>query len=258
MRAGLILNKPIDANAQSNRSKSLDIPDTNLALWIDANDNTTITKTGSLVSQINDKSGLGNHMYQATSSYQPTLNSNTINGKQAITFSGAQYLLGYSNPVFATDRFTFFIVMKNGTTLTAGREMFATKFNDNTSSYWSVSQYTDTNLNYKITGKSANNTSVTQDVDFKNIASPHILSVSLDSSNIAQLKINGYDRGLITGWNDAPGTHENNLIGAGYTSGSVGLYSKVNIGEILYYVADLDETKYNLVLRYLKEKWRIK
>jgi hypothetical protein len=258
MRSGLILNKPIDSNALSNRSKSLDIPDTNLALWIDANDNTTITKTGSLVSQINDKSGLGNHMYQGTSAYQPTLNVNTINGKQAITFSGAQYLLGNNNPAFNTDRFTFFIVMKNGTTLTNGREIFATKFDDNTSSYWSVSQYVDTNLNYKVMGKSANNTSVSQDVDFKNIASPHILSVSLDSSNIAQLKINGNDRGLITGWNDVPGTHQYNLLGAGYTGGSVGLYSKTNIGEVLYYVADLNDDKYKLVLRYLKEKWRIK
>ena len=258
MRSGLILNKPIDVNAGSNRSKSLDIPDTNLALWIDANDNTTITKTGSLISQINDKSGRGNNLSQGTSSYQPTLNTNIIGGKQAITFSGAQYLSGSNNPVFATDRFTFFIVMKNGTTLTAGREIFATKFSDNVSSYWSVSQYADASLNYKVMGKSSNNTSVSQDVDFKNITSPHILSVSLDSSNIAQLKINGNDRGMITGWNDVPGTHEYNLVGAGYTGGSVGLYSKTNIGEILYYVADLNEAKYGLVLRYLKEKWRIK
>lgn len=113
-------------------------------------------------------------------------------------------------------------------------------------------------MNYKVVGKSANNTSVTQDVDFKNIASPHILSISLDSSNIAQLKINGNDRGLITGWNDAPGTHQYNILGAGYTSNSVGLYSKVNVGEVLYYVSDLDDDKYKLVLRYLKEKWRIK
>lgn len=89
MRSGLILNKPIDANAGSNRSKSLDVPDTNLALWIDANDNTTITKTDSLISQINDKSGRGNNLSQGTSSYQPTLNTNIIGGKQAITFSGA-------------------------------------------------------------------------------------------------------------------------------------------------------------------------
>ena len=258
MRAGLTLNKPIDSNALSNRSKALDIPDTTLALWIDAMDNSTIYKSGSIIYQIDDKSGLGNHMYQETSTYQPTLNTNMINGKQAISFSGTKYLRGYANPVFSTDRFTFFAVVTNGTTLTSGREIFSTKFNDNTASYWSLSQYVDTNKNYKVMGKSTNNTSVSQDVGFSNITGAHIVSISLDSSNIAQLKINGNNRGLITGWNDVPGTHEYNVIGAGHTGGAIGLMSKCNVGEILYYVADLDETKFDLVIRYLKEKWRIK
>lgn len=53
-----------------------------LRMWIDASDTSTITASGSplKVSQVDDKSGNGNHVAQATASLQPTSGASTQNG----------------------------------------------------------------------------------------------------------------------------------------------------------------------------------
>ena len=56
-------------------------PTSSSLLWLDASDETTITKDGNgLVSQWNDKSGNGNHATQSNSSSQPTFDTDHING----------------------------------------------------------------------------------------------------------------------------------------------------------------------------------
>ena len=59
-----------------------------LTAWFDADDSGTIIESGNSISQWNDKSGNGNNVTQATSSNQPLTNTNTINGKNVITFDG--------------------------------------------------------------------------------------------------------------------------------------------------------------------------
>lgn len=60
------------------------------ALWIDASDPSTITLVDSKISEIRDKSGNGIYGAQGTATARPTLT--TVNGKQAMLFSGGQYL----------------------------------------------------------------------------------------------------------------------------------------------------------------------
>lgn len=55
----------------------------------DASDTATITSSGGLVSQWNDKSGNG---YNLTSTQKPTTGSVTQNGRNAISFPGGKYL----------------------------------------------------------------------------------------------------------------------------------------------------------------------
>lgn len=55
--------------------------------WYDASDASTITESGGLVSQWNDKSGSLNHAVQATGAKQPTTDSETINGLNVLTFN---------------------------------------------------------------------------------------------------------------------------------------------------------------------------
>jgi hypothetical protein len=58
------------------------------ALWLDADDASTITLNGSAVSQWNDKSGNNRHATQASAPRQPTRTLSGLNGKTVLTFNG--------------------------------------------------------------------------------------------------------------------------------------------------------------------------
>ena len=64
-----------------------------LALWLDADDASTITLNGSNVSQWSDKSGNARHVLQAAASGQPVYNVTGLNGKPTITFDGTNDIL---------------------------------------------------------------------------------------------------------------------------------------------------------------------
>lgn len=59
-----------------------------LALWLDADDASTITLNGSTVSQWNDKSGNGRNASQATAANQPTRTLAGLGGRTVLTFDG--------------------------------------------------------------------------------------------------------------------------------------------------------------------------
>ena len=61
---------------------------TGLALWLDADDASTITLNGSTVSQWDDKSGNNRHATQGVAANQPTYSAAEFNGKPALTFDG--------------------------------------------------------------------------------------------------------------------------------------------------------------------------
>lgn len=63
----------------------LDLPD--LVAWYDASNTASITESGGVVSQLDDLSGHGLHLSQATSAHRPTLT--TINGLSALQFTNA-------------------------------------------------------------------------------------------------------------------------------------------------------------------------
>ena len=58
-------------------------------MWLDADDAESVVLSSSNVTNWLDKSGLGNHMAQGTSSYQPTWSATASNGKGGITFDGS-------------------------------------------------------------------------------------------------------------------------------------------------------------------------
>jgi hypothetical protein len=59
-----------------------------LALWLDADDASTIILNGSTVSQWRDKSGNARHASQATAANQPTYSATGLNGKGTLNFDG--------------------------------------------------------------------------------------------------------------------------------------------------------------------------
>jgi hypothetical protein len=60
-----------------------------IALWLDASDTSTITHSSNAVSQWSDKSGNGNHATQTNSSFKPTYTANGMSGDPALDFDSA-------------------------------------------------------------------------------------------------------------------------------------------------------------------------
>lgn len=70
----------------------------NLVLWVDGEDESTITKDGAnKVSQWDDKSGIANHLIQGISSEQPLYVASGINSKGILRFDGIDDFLFHSN-----------------------------------------------------------------------------------------------------------------------------------------------------------------
>jgi hypothetical protein len=80
-----------------------------LALWLDADDASTITLNGSTVSQWNDKSGNARHVSQATAANQPTLTASGLNGKPEIRFDGVNDYLAAASPLIGTTHSLFVV-----------------------------------------------------------------------------------------------------------------------------------------------------
>lgn len=66
----------------------------NLMVWLDPSDASTITLNGTTVSQWQDKSGAGRHCTQATASAQPTYNTLPQNGLATIRFVNGKWMSG--------------------------------------------------------------------------------------------------------------------------------------------------------------------
>ena len=81
-----------------------------LALWLDAEDTSTITLNGSTVSQWNDKSGNGRNATQATAVNQPTYSASGINGKPMVQGDNSNDILIGSFVVPRTSDFTTVLV----------------------------------------------------------------------------------------------------------------------------------------------------
>lgn len=87
----------------------------NTLVWLDASDETSVTHSSNAVSQWSDKSGNNYHFTQSTATNNPTTNSSTIGGLNALDFDGsditsqADYLQNTSVPFSGTH--SIFVVM---------------------------------------------------------------------------------------------------------------------------------------------------
>lgn len=84
-----------------------------LVAWWDASDSSTITHSSGSVSQITDKSGNGHTLTQGTSTAQPKINTETLNGLPVLDFDGGDWLAASSGTIGKNcTGMTAFIVMK--------------------------------------------------------------------------------------------------------------------------------------------------
>jgi hypothetical protein len=95
MKSKAISSKALVGNAAYNPFLPTDI--SGIKLWLDAADTSTITLSGSQVTQWNDKSGNGYNFAQSTAGNRPLSGTRTINSKNVIDFDGTDDRLVNSN-----------------------------------------------------------------------------------------------------------------------------------------------------------------
>ena len=219
-----------------------------LAVWLDAYDASTITLTGSNVTQWNDKSGNGKNAISASGTI--TYNLSPINNMPTITFaagSSLQFAITYTT----TFRNVFAVVTIGGLV--------------NGSSYCVIGQYTGTSTvpAQVIAGYSAG----LGDIQFSTYnrqilitTSPpsgfynntSILCTTTSTGNVG-IFVNGSSQGLAT----------NNAGGSVFTAGSATQYinSRASlpliIGEIIIYDGIITSTQQQKIEGYLAWKWNL-
>ena len=84
-----------------------------LKLWLDANDDSTMDKSGSAVTLWEDKSGFNNHAVEIASTYNPDYDATAMNGKPGLDFSthSQSALMAPWETLFSSDATDYTIIL---------------------------------------------------------------------------------------------------------------------------------------------------
>ena len=118
-----------------NFSSSVDF--SNLKLWLDANDSSTIIHSSDSVSQWNDKSGNDNHALQSTTANQPTITST------GIQFDGSNDGFTLTNDISEANLYVFIVSQGFGYVFSNNGTDRALFFNSNQNLYWTFNSSTE-------------------------------------------------------------------------------------------------------------------
>lgn len=215
-------------------------------LWLDAADSSTLTLSGSSVTQWNDKSGNGRNTSSVTGT--PTLTSNSLNSLPGIYFNGSQNMSGAF--VYTSNTLSYFIISTTESDTTRYGRTFSigtsgTNDFDNISSMACLARETIPNTLYM----QRNNASVSSVSQTYSV--PFLVSATLDGTNLVGY-LNGTQIGSVA--------NSGNFNTSVYTL-SIGLPTSFNqrnkgfIYEIVMYTAALTSTQRQLVEGYLAWKW---
>lgn len=227
----------------------------NLAIWLDASDASTITESSGSVSQWNDKSGNGRHVTQASGSAQPTTGTATQNSLNVLVFDGSDYMEGSAPFMYSAGEATIFVVTQGAaqsdnrvisegstSTTTPIYSVFATsnsggKFkhyirNDSSSAFLALDQ----------AGTPFNNT-------------PNIGLVTDEGSSITSY-VNGGTGDTDSYTRSGTLTLDTFAVGA-LVRTSAGSFYNGKIAEIIIYTSTPTDSEINQVGNYLEDKWGI-
>ena len=205
----------------------------NVALWYDANDDSSITHNSNSVSEWRDKSGSNRHLTQGTSSSQPTTGG-VLNGKNALNWTDAKKM-SRSGPTGANWQDAYIVAKWTGGSafnyhgLITGTNSAGTSniglIGDNSTGLYTGNWWN----NFYLNGTSNAGTSV-----LTTMSSPFMASISANSS----ISINGFAVG------------SDRLIGS---RGWIG-----QIAEVVVFNSKLSDDDRYKVEGYLAEKWGLR
>lgn len=227
----------------------------NCVAWMDAADTSTdnITSSGGLVSAIDNKANSQIPFTQGTGAAQPTTNSLTIAGKNALSFDGTNDRLGANglSAYFTTGTapFTAFVVGYTNTITGGARGIWGASFS--TSRY--ISSFRSNNSAFMEIG-SENNAGGFKDITSSNAlvnTTPFALTTVYDGTNVS----NYQDASTInTGTTFANGAITLDTFSIGSIL-AANFYWNGAIGEFILYNRALTSTERLTVQRYLGQKW---
>ena len=226
-----------------------------LKLWLDASDALSITASGGLVSQWNDKSGNNNHA-AATGTNRPVTGVGTLNGLNVIRFDGVDdflTILDAPSLDFST-AFSYFGVNRVAVRSPIADGILSKRISSGSQEAYSIFYFTGFNLYTDI--DSSNNRFGGNTVYSLGQANQN--SVFYNGSASAANRVQIYDRGLF----DIFGTessasipnYSSNLI-IGMLGSNTSTYLNGDISEILLYDTALSGNARNLIDQYQSAKW---
>lgn len=220
----------------------------NLALWHDASDASSIIHSAGSVSQWNDKSGNNNHSTEDVGFNKPVTNTTTINGLNTLSFVNQRLKLNDNVLNFSNDLNTVIIVYKNNVTTTDHSYIVTGNPNLSFGNWRYVAQIEGGFNNLRV---SQNSTLAinTANISAVNNTNSHVLVTRFNGVNNLKTMIDGK-----TFYNEFSA----NVANTGVNSiGVIGNGINAQIAEILIYTKALHNEELNVIGNYIKNKWGI-
>ena len=218
---------------------------TTTELWLDAADDSTITRSGDLVSEWRDKSDNDRHASQATSGSQPSWTFEGLNGKDVLTFDGtSEFLnLGTGLDFVAGTSHSAFIVLAditnysniygaaNGSSGSSSLHVGFANANTYRMNYWSHDYGPSITANFESNGSILN----------------YVWEVGSPKQILANGKSEGTGHNAQTIGTMAGGGRIGNIVGQGYIGGK--------IAEMVFLTGTVAQADRERMEGYLAHKW---
>lgn len=219
---------------------------TSIYRWLDPSNTSTILENDAVnrCSQINDLSGNGRDLAQATPGNQPNTNITTQNGLNVLDFdnTAVHYVEGSNSPTLGDPTVQFFVARNDKL---VGFSFLTGGLNDDRSFYWN-----DANASYQIFAGTANFIAAYTDLNV------HILTVVINGASSLV-----YEDGVLLADNDTDpgGNVSNSFILGSWTSGQLNSSNSFKgiCGEFLHYDTIISNSDLNQTGQYLSAKWGI-
>ena len=231
------------------------------AVWLDADDASTVTTVSGNVSQWNDKSGNGRNCVQTDASLRPPYTTSAINSRAAVEFNissaAGHFLDGLSTGSRTLSSRSMFCVFQETTSVNNAGVFVAAPSGGNDFSQTTAVVYTTTESpnNFDVVGS----TGISYQIKSSG-AKPTSLGVygEVFSTTTGSLYTNGTLAGTDASFTAfAASSGQGYLVGSRYSDGPGGSGSRLRgrIGEIVYVDSSLSTLNREKLEGYLAHKW---